>query len=108
MWSMMSDRGAKGGQRSNHGVVRLPVPSPGEIKAARKAAGLTQQGAATLVSRSTAKAYRAWQGYEADVASSAHREIPAAVWELFMLLTDQHPAARLAPRRVQTARGEET
>lgn len=88
------------GESECAGHVRLPAPSPAEVRAARKAAGLTQQQAGMLVSRGAAgsRADRAWQGYEADLESSDHREIPAAVWELFLLMTDQHPKVRLVAR----------
>lgn len=91
-----------GGGLEMAGQVRLPVPSPDEVRDARKAARLTQQQAGMLVSRGAgARADRAWQGYEAARESSDHREIPAAVWELFLLMTDQHPLVQLAARSVK-------
>ena len=78
--------------------VTLPLPTADEVRAARKRAGLTQEQAALLVTRTTPNAYRMWQGYEV-VAGPGKREMPAAAWELFLLLTDQHPGWRLTERK---------
>lgn len=50
------------------------MPSPAEIRAARKAAGLTQTQAGALVGRSM----RAWQDWE-----SGARNMPTGLAELF-------------------------
>lgn len=76
---------------------RVSQPGPLDVRAARKEAGLTQAQAGVLVSASQGRgALRVWQGYEAPQSSGNHREIPLPVWELFLLLTDQHPSMRLA------------
>jgi DNA-binding transcriptional regulator YiaG len=51
-------------------------PEPAEIVAARKAAGLTQTAAASLVHADV----RTWQAWEGGT-----RQMPAAKWELFRL-----------------------
>lgn len=52
-----------------------PTPTPAEIRAAREAAGLTQQEAGELIHGSR----RAWQDYE-----SGARKMHPGLWELFM------------------------
>lgn len=74
---------------------RITQPTPGQVRAARLAAGLTQVQAAILVSPASKKPYRTWQGYESPIGSKDHRAIPLATWELFLLLTNQHPALKL-------------
>ena len=64
-------------------------PTPEEVLAARKAAGLTGQKASELIGQES----RAWRKYEAG-ASVMH---PSS-WELFLLKTHQHPAMRLVPK----------
>lgn len=78
---------------------RIVQPSPEDIKLARLHAGLTQTQAAQLVSTAQRQPYRTWQGYEVEEGKSGHRAIPLVTWELFLLLTDQHPTHRLARRR---------
>jgi hypothetical protein len=81
-------------------VERVQQPTPQEVRSARKAAGLTQAQAAALVSPAQGKgAYRAWQGYEADVGKPDHRTIPLPVWELFLLLTGQHTTLKIVSKR---------
>lgn len=53
-----------------------PTPTPAEIRAAREAAGLTQQEAGELIHGSR----RAWQDYE-----SGARKMHPGLWELFRL-----------------------
>lgn len=79
-------------------VERIAPPTPAQVRAAREAAGLTQTQAATLISVSRAKPYRTWQNYELAADQRDHRDIPLAVWELFLLLTDQHPTHRMIDR----------
>lgn len=57
--------------------------TPAEILQARTAAGLSQSSAATLVHLSSGLR---WSEYERGV-----RNIDPARWELFLLLTGQHP-----------------
>lgn len=72
---------------------RIEQPSPTEIRVKRKTVGLTQAQATALVSAAQGKSsYRTWQGYEAGVDQHNHRAIPLASWELFLLLTNQHPS----------------
>ena len=70
---------------------RISQPSPQDIHAARMRAGLTQTQAAQLISPAQAKPYRSWQPYEVPEGQKGGRSIPLATWELFLLLTDQHP-----------------
>ncbi len=80
---------------------RVQQPTPQEIRSARKAAGLTQVQAAALVSPAQGKSsYRAWQIYEVDAGKPDHRTIPLPTWELFLLLTHQHPTLKVSRRRV--------
>jgi hypothetical protein len=77
----------------------LPRPTPEQIRAARKRARMSQTQAAQLISGDAgAKGYRTWQRYEAPLDSNDHRDIPIRLWELFLLLTDQHPTHRLTRR----------
>jgi len=69
------------------------MPTPTEIRAARKAAGLTQAQAAKLVGLSSR--FR-WAEYESESASN-HQPDPAR-WMCFLLLTDQHPYWKLVRR----------
>lgn len=79
---------------------RITQPSPKEIRAARKAAGLTQAQATTLVSEAQGtSAYRVWQAWETPVSQGNHRPIPLLVWEMFLLLTEQHPTLNLTRKR---------
>lgn len=81
-------------------IERVQQPTPQEVISARKAAGLTQTQAAALVSPAQGRGvYRAWQGYEADVGKPDHRAIPLATWELFLLLTGQHPTLKVVAKR---------
>lgn len=65
----------------------MSAPTPNEIRSARIAAGLSQEGAAMLVGLSgRAK----WYAYE-----SARAAIAPAAWELFLLKTGQHPDASM-------------
>ncbi len=58
-------------------------PTPEEIRTARQAANLTQTQAAELLHTSC----RTWQQWEAPEASSTHRSMHRAFWELFVLKT---------------------
>lgn len=62
--------GAKGPQGT------VPNPSPGDIRVAREAAGLTQGQAAALIYR-TVRNWQQWEGGE--------RQMDPALWELFCL-----------------------
>ena len=57
-------------------------PTPEEIRAARRAAGLTQKQAAQVVRVST----RCWQNWESKSAD-ASRSMQAGMFELFILKT---------------------
>lgn len=59
---------------------------PDQVLSARLRAGLTQAQAAYLVHLSSAVR---WSEYERGV-----RQIDPARWELFLLLTNQHPRLR--------------
>lgn len=55
-------------------TTRMNNPTPAEIRAAREAAGLTQEQAGELIHGSR----RAWQDYEAG-----NRKMHPGLWELF-------------------------
>jgi hypothetical protein len=79
---------------------RIAQPAPQEVRAARKTAGLTQAQAAALISPAQGKSsYRAWQVYEVEIGLPDHRAIPLPTWELFLLLTEQHPTMKLTKKR---------
>lgn len=78
---------------------RVSQPTPEDIRRSRRHAGLTQAGAAQLVSAAVGKPYRTWQGYEVLQGLAGHRAMPLATWELFLLLTHQHPSFRLVARK---------
>lgn len=80
-------------------VERVSVPSPNEVRRARTRAGLNQTEAAEMVSAADKAAYKTWSGYEQPVGTRNHRGMPLATWELFLLLTDQHPTYRLSRRK---------
>lgn len=60
-----------------------------QVKQARLAAGLSAREAGGLVGVSGLT----WQRWEGQ--SSRKTEIPYAAWQLFLLLTEQHPEYRL-------------
>jgi len=71
------------GNRSKHSPKAGREPRPAELKAAREAAGLTQDEAAALIYTST----RNWQNWE---QGSDGRAMPASAFELFMLKAGQY------------------
>jgi hypothetical protein len=81
---------------------RISQPSPQEIRAARKKTGLTQAGAAQLISPAKGKPYRSWQSYEVAEDKPGARAIPLASWELFLLLTDQHPTHQMIAKNASS------
>lgn len=68
----------------------LPAPTPKAVRAAREAAGLSQSQAAALVHLGAAVR---WAEYERGA-----RSIDRARWELYLLLTNQHPNLVVTPR----------
>lgn len=78
-------------------VERVTQPSPAQVRQARERAGLTQTEAAGLISTANKAAYKTWAGYEQEEGRN-RRAIPLATWELFLLLTEQHPSLRLSLR----------
>ena len=84
---------------------RITQPSPQEVQAARIKAGLTQEQAAVLISTAQLKPYKTWQPYEVPAGQNGCRAIPLAAWELFLLLTDQHPIFVLGERKGNAADG---
>lgn len=79
-------------------LTRITQPTPDEIRAARRRANMSQTEAGLLVCSAATKPYRTWQGYETAVSNkNAHRAIPLATWELFLLLTGQHPSLQVLP-----------
>lgn len=85
---------------ASHGPItdRINKPTPNEVRAARDRAGHTPDEAGKVVS-SAALPRRTWEKYEKPVGTVNHREIPIAVWELYLLMTDQHPTLRITKRR---------
>jgi len=73
----------------------LPPPTPADMKALRKAAGLSQRAAADLVGLSDAMR---WSDYERSV-----HVISPQNWALFLLAIGQHPRLRIAVRRASAA-----
>ena len=71
-------------------------PTPAQVRAARDAAGHTQEQAAALVGLSGGIR---WAEYERDRDSPTARRIDPARWQLYLLMTDQHPDWRLSRRR---------
>lgn len=63
-------------------------PTPGEIRAAREAAGLTQTQAAALIHGTL----RGWQRFEEPADAPGNRRMHPGLWELFRLKTAQPPA----------------
>lgn len=61
---------------------QITQPTPGEIKSARAAAGLTQTEAAHRVHARL----KTWQNWESETGES--RKMPIATWELFLIKTD--------------------
>ena len=68
-------------------TVLLPAPTPEQFIAARRAAGHSQTQAGELVGATL----RGVQGWEAPVGKTGARQCPAAVFTLYLLLTEQHP-----------------
>lgn len=60
----------------------LKSPQPDQVKVTRKALGFTQKESAEMVHCSL----RAWQLWEAG-----DRNMPAGIWELFVIKTGLHP-----------------
>lgn len=86
-------------------VERISQPTPEQIRSARRSAGLTQAQAAALISPAQGKSsYRAWQVYEVPAGEPGHRAIPLPTWELFLLLTKQHPTMNLTQKRTASTR----
>ena len=79
-------------------VSRIAQPTPDGVRQARKRANLKQVEAAQLVSSAQGQPYRTWQSYEVATGKKGHRSIPLATWELFLLLTDQHPTHKMVSR----------
>jgi hypothetical protein len=84
-------------------IERIGQPTPEEVRQGRENAGLTQTQAAKLVSPALTSGYKTWASYEKTAGDpgqkSNHRAIPLANWELFLLLTNQHPTLKLTPIR---------
>lgn len=78
---------------------RISHPTVEEVRRIRALAGLTQKQAAELVSPARTAAYKTWAGYETPEGHRNHRAMPLAAWELFLLLTDQHPSMRLLAKK---------
>jgi DNA-binding transcriptional regulator YiaG len=60
-------------------------PTPSEISTARNAEKLTQAEFGALL-HSSARAVRAW---ESETDSAAHRDMPLATWELWLIKSDR-------------------
>ena len=63
-----------------------PTPTPAKIREARESAGLSQTAAAQLIHSSRSS----WAQWEAGEDRSTHRAMHPAMWELFLIKTNQH------------------
>ncbi len=84
-----------------HPTIPLHNPSPEDVRSVRKKLKLSQRGAAQVASRvllDDETSYRSWQNYETAKGKPGHRQIPRSTWELFLLLTNQHPYYCLVSR----------
>jgi DNA-binding XRE family transcriptional regulator len=76
----------------------MKQPAPSDVKRLRELAGHSREQAAELVHA----VYRTWQNWELDPSSPEAREIPLAVWELYLVkltrLGADHPAAIAADK----------
>ena len=70
-------------------MLPLPKPTPEDVLAARKAAGLTQELAGQVMGRHN----REWRKWESGTTG-----MPEAAFELFLLKTHQHPTLKLVAR----------
>jgi putative transcriptional regulator len=70
--------------------ISTPPPTPDEIRAARKAAGLTQPAMAAIIGLTGKRAIQEWE--------SGRDPAKVALWELFLLKTDQHPTHAITAR----------
>jgi hypothetical protein len=86
---------------------RITPPTPEQVRTARVGAGLTQTQAAQLVFGEGSHVYRKWNQYEAPTEKAAHRPIPLATWELFLLLIGQHPRFQLSQKKLKSFREKE-
>ena len=77
---------------------RVSSPSPAEIKRCRLQAGLSQMRAAKIISSVAPGSYKTWSGYEQNEGTVNHRKMPLAAWEIFLLMTNQHPTLELKMR----------
>ena len=68
----------------------LPDRTPSAVRSAREIAGQTQAQAAALV---RLRGQAAWSEYERGI-----RRIDEARWELYLLLTGQHPTHEMGRR----------
>lgn len=75
---------------------RVQRPAPDEIRMLRTKCGLTQEQAAMMLKESGH--YQAWCSHEAREDLMRHHKISLAEWELFLLLTGEHPLYRLVPK----------
>ncbi len=82
--------------------LHMPSPTGDELKAARVAAGLSQNQAAELMgyplqagSRGSVQS-RTWQALE---STGDPRQMQGPVYAMFLLLTGQHPSLELTARR---------
>lgn len=73
-------------------TIRTSNPTPAEVRAAREAAGLSQEAAADKV-HCTRIAWARWESEGADA-----RRMHPGIWDSFRLLTGQHPEFVLVKR----------
>lgn len=83
-------------------IERVTPPAPDDVRQARERANLTQAQAAELVSTAKTAPYKTWAGYETPEGQQNHRAIPLSTWELFLLLTNQHPFLKLSKKRAMS------
>ena len=67
------------------------TPTPAQIREARESSGLSQTAAAQLIHSSRSS----WAQWEAKEGGSTHRAMHPAMWELFLIKTNQHERLNL-------------
>jgi hypothetical protein len=68
-------------------------PEPAEVKRARLQAGHTQEQAVRTIGRKGRESRKRWSEFETGA-----RPMQRETWELYLLLTDQHPILHVLPR----------
>lgn len=75
-----------------HPTIPIDPPTPEQITAARKAAGLNKKDCAALFGYEL----RSWQ--QKEETGAGRRKLKACEYAYLLLLADQHPEFKLQPR----------